>query len=207
MKHLIVVILIVMITKLSDAQQFDGELIIGMNTSQIDGDESSGYKKIGAIAGIYVRTNFTENWAIQSGIHYCGKGSKLETEDASGSLISSKKVNLHYIEVPCIIRYTYKKKLYFDFGISAAYLFASKLEEDGYEWDKNQYSLRNIDWAINFAMGYHITEHFDIAGRVSNTIPLPCFSVADHKNMPNWYNRSLAICLSYRFDFRTTDQN
>lgn len=187
------------------SQNFDGELLLGMNMSQIDGDESSGFNKIGGIAGFYVRSHLSETVAIQSGIQYAGKGSKEEEEDNNGQMISSYKVGLHYVEIPFQFRYTWKERLFFDVGVSFGYLFSSKVIQDGTEEDKSMYRLRNFEYAMTFGAGYHLTEKIDVSARFSNTFPIPEASISDHKNMPNWFNRTLALTLAYKFNFINAD--
>ena len=64
-----------------NAQRFNGEIIAGMNFSQVDGDEVYGYKKFGANTGLGVMLPFSfkkngeRNWAVSMEMLWHQKGS------------------------------------------------------------------------------------------------------------------------------------
>lgn len=196
----ILLILSIFINVKIKAQIFEGEITTGLCTSQIDGDKLDGFNKMGGFAGFYVRAHLSEKAAIQSGIHYIGKGSK-EKIESNGIVYSTTKVGLHYLEVPFQFRYTYKKVLFFDAGLSFAYLIGSRFEENGEEIDKNRFHLSDFDYCLNFSIGYHITEKFDAALKFSNTFPTPHASITDDRNLSNWFNRLIVLTVSYRLNF------
>ncbi|NJO88978.1 MAG: hypothetical protein HC831_08485 [Chloroflexia bacterium] len=50
--------LLLVLQNYSFAQRFDGGVIGGLSTSQIDGDTQKDYKKLGFYSGVYVETEF-----------------------------------------------------------------------------------------------------------------------------------------------------
>ena len=60
----------------SQAQNFGGGLITGVSTSQVAGDMLGGFNKIGFIFGVYTDLRVKENMSLQYEITYIEKGSK-----------------------------------------------------------------------------------------------------------------------------------
>ncbi len=175
-------------------QRFVGEAVGGLSTSQVHGDESEGFNKLGLYGGFYVRTNLSETFSFQTGLRYIGKGSKEEVE-AQGVVVHSYKIALHYIEIPLLLRYTYKSRVFFEAGYSSGYLLRSKMLEDDHKIDDNAYNYTNWDFCLLAGFGYHFTER--LSGNMG--FELSTVSITDHKNMANQFNKVLTIGVQYRF--------
>jgi hypothetical protein len=121
-----------------DVQVFSATAIVGMNASQIDGDATAGYNKIGLNVGAKAGIYLAEKWEIDFEILYSQQGS--QTTLVKG-IPRRYYCNLDYIEVPLLVHFKDWKvtnsdnKSYhrFHFGAGASYnrLMGGKVLNDG----------------------------------------------------------------------------
>jgi hypothetical protein len=72
-KNLLLVVLL-LIPVVLNAQRFKGGVLVGFNGSQIDGDTWSGFYKGGLLAGAFVNTDLRDGFSAQLEIKYSSKG-------------------------------------------------------------------------------------------------------------------------------------
>lgn len=120
------------------AQIIKGEAILGMNLTQVDGDEVYGFKKVGANIGAGVMVPFGKRgrWDVSFETIFTQKGSKQgpQYNDSlnDGRVITGEyKLNLNYVEVPVLVMYTDKEFISFGAGLSWARLVGVKEYEHG----------------------------------------------------------------------------
>ncbi len=125
------------------SQGFKGGLLAGITTSQVDGDNMSGYNKFGFQGGVFVKTYFNPGnlsaftfqytgkagdttdvvlkprWALQLGLKYAGKGAA-NRFDPDNPVI--RQNILHYVEFPVLMNYYYHDKWFFEGGLIPGYL-------------------------------------------------------------------------------------
>jgi len=89
----------------ASAQAFKAEIIGGFNKSQVDGDETAGFKKYGLNTGLGVVLPVYKNWSVSFETLYNQKGSRLRKQ-FNDSLDGSYKLVMNYAEVPLMIQYT-----------------------------------------------------------------------------------------------------
>jgi hypothetical protein len=99
--------------------QFKPGYTIGLNTSQIGGDGEAGFNEVGLTGGAFVYTDFSDKWRGQFEINYIEKGSR---KPAKKNDPRSWAINLHYIEIPVLATYKWKK-FKFELGPTYAFLF------------------------------------------------------------------------------------
>lgn len=80
------------------AQNLGGGLIIGVNTSQIDGDASAGFNRIGLSAGGFAMFQLSDRFLLQPELVYDQLGSA--SRDGFLSL------RFHYISIPMMAQFT-----------------------------------------------------------------------------------------------------
>ena len=100
------------------SQNFESGFIGGFSTTQVSGDELSGFNKIGPRIGLYVNRNI--NWYnIQLELQYLTKGSKKTTDSSnqndyfdnlSFDFLHNYNFHLDYIGVPLLFAFNIKKK-------------------------------------------------------------------------------------------------
>ena len=114
------------------AQIIKGEAILGMNLSQVEGDEVSGFKKVGANLGAGVMVPFGKRgrWDVSFETLFTQKGSKQKPQ-YDDTLSFEYKLNLNYVEVPVMVMFTDKEFISFGAGFSWARLVGVKEWEHG----------------------------------------------------------------------------
>jgi hypothetical protein len=100
-------ILIIFAFKPAHAQKVLGGISVGMNLTQVDGDEFYGFRHVGLNFGPMVMVPFgkNKNWSVSMELLYSQKGSY-----HNGSTDSTTyRLNLDYIDIPVMVHFTDKK--------------------------------------------------------------------------------------------------
>lgn len=87
---------------------FEGGLVLGGNSAQVDGDTYYGFHKIGLHAGGQVYIHFTPKLGVTMDLLYSQKGSKgnaVSQSQVVGTYIASYYMKLNYAEVPVTFHY------------------------------------------------------------------------------------------------------
>ncbi|MCK5536472.1 MAG: PorT family protein [Bacteroidales bacterium] len=108
------------------SQLFEGGLQIGLNATQIDGDELGGYNHPALLAGGFVEVSPKQGFHVELGLKYGGKGAT-QSLNRVPSGYSRTKVSLHYIEIPVIASQQFLRKYDVQIGLLGNYLFATKV--------------------------------------------------------------------------------
>ena len=126
-----------------EAQIIKGEAILGMNLSQVDGDEVYGFKKIGANVGGGVLVPFGKRgrWDASFEVLYSQEGSKqgqqyydstYYTCNGDSVIVTGEyRLNLHYMKIPVMVMFTDKEFISFGAGFSWGRLVGVKEWEQG----------------------------------------------------------------------------
>ncbi len=85
------------------AQTFRGGMLVGINFSQIDGDNIYGYRKIGLLGGVTVRTSLHPRWDIALEMLYDQQGSSVFTAFTNPK--DPGQIILDYVSFPLIFKY------------------------------------------------------------------------------------------------------
>lgn len=158
MKKYIVLFLFFCISTILPAQNFFGGVIVGINASQVDGDNYSGYKKAGFNGGGFVGYQFTKRSGVRFGIEFSQKGAKQNPKyDENGNLISSNAYTYVFhqncIDVPFAYQFYLNRLFVFEGGLSYTYIFHAKREYD----DTGTNDLSDIKKnSINMLLGMNV---------------------------------------------------
>lgn len=106
------------LTKETQSQIIKGEAILGLNLTQVDGDEVYGFKRIGANLGAGAMIPFAKNWDVSVEATFNQKGAYQKIQYPDDSLNGAYKLRLNYAEVPVIVHYTDKNFISAGLGIS-----------------------------------------------------------------------------------------
>ncbi len=125
-------------TKPDDKEDFDfkrdglfkGLFHVGLNACQIDGDRQSGYKYLGANAGVGVMIRFHKYVSVSMTIDYSMKGAK--SRFITGGLDSTQfyQVQNDYMEIPIALNIHDKKLIMASVGLAPSFMVRYK-ERDG----------------------------------------------------------------------------
>jgi hypothetical protein len=114
-----------------EAQIIKGAVIAGCNLSQVDGDEVYGFNKLGANVGAAAIIPFSDHWEVSIEALYSQKGSyqKAQRDD---SISGQYKLKLNYLDVPVLVHYNDKNRMWFGLGFSYGRLASVE------EWEHGQ---------------------------------------------------------------------
>ncbi len=203
---LLTVLIIVTINFFTYSQNFNGGIILGVNTSQVGGDNLSGFQKIGPIIGIFSNKSITPKLNLQFEMYYIRKGSNNpEINNSQNTYYLVPNITTKYIETPLTVNYQLKKQILIEGGIMTAYLI------DGYYNDlygKINYTnpiFQKYDIGLIFGVNYKYSENISLNARISNSI----FPIGQEDNSifnenKNYnsitkgkYNTVLSICIYF----------
>jgi hypothetical protein len=174
------------------SQTFTGGFVLGVCGSQVDGDEQSGYKKPGLIAGAYVKTNFSEFAALKIETYYVGKGAVLNIDQGDGILYQQFNTNLHYVEMPFLFDMAIHSRINIAVGIAPSYLFKHKLSRDRIVVPEDTYSLKNFDFQPTGQVDFYLTDHISSSLRFGYSM----LNIREDE-LAGWFNNNVAVVLRF----------
>lgn len=125
---------------------------------------SSVKHKIPVSYGTVVRYNLTERWGLESGLSYTMLSSSFSNEGGENG--SSYEQNLHYLEVPLRVSYTFVNQRWFSLyavggGAVAKCIYAKVDESEGQDYSLGE---KPWQWSVSSAVGaqLNIVEHVGI---------------------------------------------
>ena len=182
-----------------NAQKFDAGALIGLNTSQITGDNFAGYNQPGLIAGLWLSRGLGDKSKLVMEMQYLPKGSRKNPKPTDLDF-AFYRLRLHYVEVPIIFSYQVHKKFSLETGLSYGALVGV------YEADENgpfignfatQEQFKPYDISFNAGINWLINDHLMFNVRSINSI----FPVRDFPNqVTTFLNRGqYSNCVMGRF--------
>jgi len=191
------VFLFICLPFICSAQRFKGGLVLGLNASQIDGDNMKGYDKAGLVAGTYVYTRLAKHWNIQMELRYSGKGSS-----SPKNATTFERNRLNYIELPLLVQYELIKNIDLQCGLSAGYLFhATHNIDDGSGYNDFKESFNKIELAgfggVNLTSLDPILFNIRFSYSIFPVFMPPDASYATLGAHP-WYNNIITLAVYYR---------
>lgn len=140
--YIVATLLLLFIATAMQAQVFKGELIGGMNLSQVDGDEIYGFKKPGLNLGVGVELPISKNFFLSTEVLFTQKGAKQRAKMDTILIVDNEdsirfngayNLRLNYMEVPLI--FSFKHEDAFTIGVGASYarrVGVKEIEQDIY---------------------------------------------------------------------------
>ncbi|MDR1792096.1 MAG: outer membrane beta-barrel protein, partial [Bacteroidales bacterium] len=113
------------------AQKFSGGVKAALVISQVDGDNLSGYNKVGAMAGAFANFTFlNERLKLQLDLDYIQKGSR---QPQTGDVPDSYKMSVQQVEVPVLLGVRLFSGFWLEVGPSFDITFKGKEYLNGIE--------------------------------------------------------------------------
>ena len=151
---------------------FEGGLLLGLNPSQIDGDNLYGFHKFGLNAGVYgAFPIYQKALYFNFELLYSEKGSQSAYAEIDNDPNQNYKVNLRYADVPMYLQYRDKDgKTRMGMGLSYGQLFsASETIDFANDPDAlNEFKKRDVCWLAD--LQYFITPHLGFNLRYSYSL-------------------------------------
>lgn len=172
-KSLLLLFIIISTSSLSFSQdkKFIPGINLGLNTSQVSGDDLAGFDQFGIYGGLSVMSQINENTTWQFQIAFSQKGSRKPSNPNGNNSIYV--IRLNYIDVPFIISTHVAKKwlddISLDIGIVNSYLI-NYVERNTFG---NVFPVRPFDkYELSglFGMSYELKENFRFSLRYINSI-------------------------------------
>ena len=179
------------IVKHTNAQNFQGGLIIGISTSQVSGDALGGFNKIGLQLGGFVNHLLGKNSKGQLGLYYIDKGS-----DDTKSLF---QIDLSYLESSYSILYNYQGFIWEGGVLIGALINGKTYDIYGYE-NASESQFNKLDISAKLAVGKEILPKLQMFWEITNTIPL--FPIQEHPAYVSILNKgkmNAILCFSFRY--------
>jgi hypothetical protein len=198
-KKFLIVSFVVLITSSGiNAQKrlFHGGLVFGITATQVHNDNSGGFNKIGLYFGGFIVTNFSDQWMLEIGMNYAGKGAREVTGDKNVGF--SKYVSrLGYIEFPFLIKFRLKK---FDIeaGLSIGFLLFGNEYLNG-NLQESSAKYKSYEFAGILGASYSFNDKWAVEIR-SQTSLLPIRTPTDnvyYSNGQGQYNIVLSFTVRY----------
>lgn len=167
---------------LSAQPRFRAGAVLGLTASQIDGDLSAGYNKLGFQGGLRVITRLKGRTEASLEILFSQRGcqNELIPSDYDPNPFS---LTLNYIEVPIqwhfkdwLIEYDEEKynyyKVSFNAGLSYARLFGSKVDDERLNLERKENYLEKNDLSIVLGVNFYATRNFGFTARWNRSLVL-----------------------------------
>jgi len=158
----------------SSHQGIDAQLIIGMNFSQLSGDDYDGYRMLGIRLGTEMGFRFRTRVGMTVGLLYDEKGSSSTFSLTSGE--ETQKIKLRYLSVPIDFTIysdyrsaTQRYRLRYNMGISFGRLFS--VRSNRLEINDIKASFTKYDIAPNIGLTYNLSRKSSINIRAEWSLP------------------------------------
>jgi len=187
----------------NQAQNFGGGIILGINTSQVGGDDLGGFNKAGLLIGIFANKNISEYLSFKMEMTYTQKGSNNpKMNDYSHPNYLRQDISLSYVEIPLVLQYHQSNKLNIEMGILTGYLMDGYYNDISGEMSNVTNPFVNYDIGVLIGMDYKYSNNLSLNTRLSNSI-LP-IGAEDYDKQYNSlskgkYNSVLSFTLHYNF--------
>ncbi len=217
MKRKVLILILVLSACMASAQDgeqvgtFVGGVRVGATTSQISGDNLSGFHQLGATAGIFANWCFVDNpkfgLKLQLEMDFAMKGSHSYTPPKQTADASSKySLTLGYIEVPVLARMRFARitiRNISDFEFEVGPMIGVKVfhrEVDVYGVIQGLPEFSRFELSAVAGLTYCFKQHHGITLRYANSIlavRIPNWAV--NRRIYKQYNSVIYLSYSYQF--------
>ena len=210
MRKLFILLTLTVISYTAFSQSFYGGLMAGFNGSQVEGDKSSGYQKMGFVGGAWTQTDVNEKvyWGLE--LKFNQKGSRINPTAKNGYYKYIYRLN--YIDLPVLAGYRINDKVSAFAGLSLGVLL-SKSGYDLYGPDPTIAYSSLHDWELGMLAGIKVDLDqilqydwarkfvFDIRFQYSMLSIYQDYSPFFSYYTLGQFNNMISMALFYRIDF------
>lgn len=190
----------------AEAQEFRAGPLVGLNMSQVDGDDYAGFNKLGLELGGFVSRKIATNWEAQLDIAYIQKGSRKVPKADKGDY-ADYEIKLDYIHFPIVARYRYK-----DFSVEGGVAIGVLLNDEEYRDGQPLKGLEGvppfqpIEYATVFGFNYHLSDRLWVNARLLYSInrvripydgQVPIYKPHWLSRLPGQYNNNMVFTVYY----------
>lgn len=164
---LVPLLLLMLVSSMTYAQNFELILLGGMNASQVNGDKLAGFDKVSYHAGAGIRRTLTSNTSLQFEIMYSRKGSRDVV--TSYDPVQDTLFRFNYIDIPVLATFRVYQQLYVQGGIYAGVLVNASYDDGVIVSDKTN-DLYRLDWGVAGGLEYRINPKWLANLRISQSV-------------------------------------
>ncbi|HNR49438.1 MAG TPA: porin family protein [Bacteroidia bacterium] len=193
-----------MTNNIARGQSFKAAVLAGINSSQVSGDELSGFNKVGLFIGGSAILPVSEKSLVEMELLFIQKGSKTPTPK-NGAANYFYKMSLNYLEVPLIYTFRPVKYVSVHAGPTFGVLVGSKEEDNAGELT-GQIPFQKTELGIDGGLSVYFSEHLSLTMRLSTSL-LPIRKTGANTPLfeSGQYNSGLAFFLQYTFGSKKSE--
>lgn len=216
--HTILLIILILFIKVTDIfsqenskynvdRELKGMIILGLNLTQVDGDEVYGYKKTGLNGGFGAVVPIEKRFSLSIETLFNQKGAYRRyapIADSSDGVYYNLRLN--YLEVPFLLNYEDRQTWNFGLGISWGRLVSMNEIEHGetIDWSYNNWPYSKHDWNIIANIHFRLWEHLKFNLRYAYSISKIRTREFSNYSGSTWtreqYNNVISLRLMYVFN-------
>ena len=140
-------------------RRFEAGIVAGMNLSQVDGDDLTGFNKIGVNVGARVDAILTERWRLSLEMLFAQQGASRHRLDNPASAFD--KIRLNLVEAPVMVHFQ-DWKIQASAGVSYARVINSEIIDYTGEDATNAYPLKDNLFSIILGGTFFFQENLGI---------------------------------------------
>lgn len=188
----------------SYAQEFKGGLVLGINASQVDGDNLSGYNKIGPLLGVSITRKLkADHFSVRGEFLLSVKGAKAFIDENNIGVVDLRKLNNVYIDIPLMLQYQYKKFTFEAGPTLGVLLYATREDIKGKTTVTSDYN--RFELAAFLGVDYGLKKGWSVFGRYSYSMMciagINCGSVfTNPKLRAGYFNNVIGVGLRKSFN-------
>lgn len=168
--------------------QADFGLKAGLNIASMTGDVGDLKSKIGFNVGAFAELPLAADFSLRPEVVFSGQGAK-----ADGGEVGDVKLNIGYINVPVLGKWTSASGFFAETGPQVGFLMSAKAKADDMDSDlKDAYKSIDFSWA--FGIGYEFAPNIGVNGRYN--LGLANIADADEVSVKN---SVIQVGLFYKF--------
>lgn len=201
---IVLMFLFLMTNNIASGQSFKAAVLAGINSSQVSGDELSGFNKVGLFIGGSAILPVSEKSLVEMELLFIQKGSKTPTPK-NGAANYFYKMSLNYLEVPLIYTFRPVKYVSVHAGPTFGVLVGSKEEDNAGELT-GQIPFQKTELGIDSGLSVYFSEHLSLTMRLSTSL-LPIRKTGANSPLfeSGQYNSGLAFFLQYTFGSKKSE--
>jgi hypothetical protein len=187
-------------------QRFKAGAILGFNMSQLDGDRSAGYNKLGIVGGLSLVILLAEKIDVNVELLYSQRGSRSSL--VPDNSIVPFKISTDFIEIPVLFNYKDWQsddgeyyKFHFHGGFSYGRLVRTAVDDDSPVSNLSQASEQFNKNDVSFILGatFYTGPHLAFTFRWSRSIGVLYFNDFNNINLPSLQNHLISFRALYMF--------
>lgn len=201
---IVLMFLFLMINNIARGQSFKAAVLAGINSSQVSGDELSGFNKVGLFIGGSAILPVSEKSLVEMELLFIQKGSKTPTPK-DGAANYFYRMSLNYLEVPLIYTFQPVKYVSVHAGPTFGVLVGSREEDNAGELT-GQIPFQKTELGIDGGLSVYFSEHLSLTMRLSTSL-LPIRKTGANTPLfeSGQYNSGLAFFLQYTFGSKKSE--